>query len=58
MNYAGNLPQHAGKPAVHGRQPKTWTSSAKRVANKDNRIFDHQYYDGPYDKNRSTPRAR
>ena len=46
--------QHAGEFAVHGGRRGSGRGR-REIANKDNRIFDHQYFNGAFDRVRSTP---
>lgn len=54
MNYAGNL-QNTPENLLFMAAAEDLDVVGEKIANKDNRIFDHQYFNGPYDDARSTP---
>ena len=53
MNYGGNL-HNTPENLLAMAAAEDLDLVGEKIANKDNRIFDHQYYAGPYDKARST----
>ena len=53
MNYGGNL-RNTPENLLFMAAAEDLDVVGEKIANKDNRIFDHQYYDGPYDADRST----
>ena len=54
MNYGGNL-RNTPENLLFMAAAEDLDVVGEKIANKDNRIFDHQYYNGPYDADRSTP---
>ena len=54
MNYGGNL-HNTPENLLFMAAAEDLDVIGEKIANKDNRIFDHQYYNGAYDRNRSTP---
>jgi TolB protein len=54
MNYGGNL-HNTPENLLFMAAGEDLDVVGEKIANKDNRIFDHQYYNGAYDKGRSTP---
>ena len=53
MNYGGNL-RNTPENLLAMAAAEDLDLVGEKIANKDNRIFDHQHYPGPYDKARST----
>jgi TolB protein len=53
MNYAGNL-HNTPENLLFMAAAEDIDMVGVKIANKDNRIFDHQYFSGAYDKRRST----
>ncbi len=53
MNYAGNF-HNTPENLLFMASAEDLDMVGEKIANKDNRIFDHQYYNGAYDKTRST----
>ena len=53
MNYGGNL-RNTPENLLFMAAAEDLDVVGEKIANKDNRIFDHQYYNGPYDADRST----
>ncbi len=53
MNYGGNL-RNTPENLLAMAAAEDLDLVGEKIANKDNRIFDHQHYAGPYDKARST----
>ena len=53
MNYGGNL-RNTPENLLFMAAAEDLDVVGEKIANKDNRIFDHQYYNGPYDVGRST----
>ena len=53
MNYAGNLHNTPENLLFMGAAEDV-DMVGEKIANKDNRIFDHQYFSGAYDEQRST----
>ena len=53
MNYAGNL-HNTPENLMFMAAAEDLDVIGEKIANKDNRIFDHQFYNGPYDRTRST----
>ena len=54
MNYAGNL-HNTPENLLFMAAAEDLDVIGEKIANKDNRIFDHQFYNGAYDRERSTP---
>ena len=54
MNYGGNL-HNTPENLIFMASAEDLDVIGEKVANKDNRIFDHQFFNGPYDAERSTP---
>jgi TolB protein len=54
MNYAGNF-HNTPENLMFMAAAEDLDVIGEKIANKDNRIFDHQYYTGAYDRERSTP---
>jgi hypothetical protein len=54
MNYGGNL-HNTPENLLFMAAAEDLDMVGEKIANKDNRIFDHQYYNGAYDEKRSTP---
>ena len=54
MNYAGNL-HNTPENLLFMAAAEDLDVIGEKIANKDNRIFDHQFYNGAYDGERSTP---
>lgn len=54
MNYAGNY-HNTPENLLFMASAEDLDFVGEKIANKDNRIFDHQYYNGAYDEERSTP---
>ncbi len=54
MNYAGNL-HNTPDNLMFMAAAEDLDVVGEKIANKDNRIFDHQYFNGPFDQARSTP---
>ncbi len=54
MNYGGNL-HNTPENLLFMAAAEDLDHVGEKIANKDNRIFDHHYYEAPYDKARSTP---
>ena len=54
MNYGGNL-HNTPENLMFMAAAEDLDMVGEKIANKDNRIFDHQYFNGPYDEGRSTP---
>ena len=54
MNYAGNF-HNTPENLLFMAAAEDLDVVGEKIANKDNRIFDHQYFTGPYDEKRSTP---
>ena len=54
MNYGGNL-HNTPENLLFMAAAEDLDVIGEKIANKDNRIFDHQYYNGAYDRKRSTP---
>ncbi len=53
MNYGGNL-HNTPENLLFMAAAEDLDVVGEKIANKDNRIFDHQYYNGAYDRVRST----
>jgi len=53
MNYAGNF-HNTPENLMFMAAAEDLDVVGEKIANKDNRIFDHQYYNGAYDVERST----
>ncbi len=53
MNYGGNL-RNTPENLVFMAAAEDLDMVGEKIANKDNRIFDHHYYQGPVDEVRST----
>ena len=53
MNYGGNL-HNTPKNLMFMASAEDLDVIGEKIANKDNRIFDHQFFDGAYDVERST----
>ncbi len=53
MNYAGNL-HNSPENLMFMAAAEDLDVVGEKIANKDNRIFDHQYFNGPFDETRST----
>lgn len=54
MNYGGNL-RNTPENLLFMGAAEDLDVVGEKIANKDNRIFDHQYFNGPFDAARSTP---
>ncbi|MBI1352971.1 MAG: hypothetical protein GC160_01405 [Acidobacteria bacterium] len=54
MNYGGNL-HNTPENLLFMAAAEDLDVVGEKIANKDNRIFDHQYWTGGYDEKRSTP---
>lgn len=54
MNYGGNL-RNTPENLLFMAAAEDLDLVGEKIANKDNRIFDHQHYRGPSDQGRSTP---
>ena len=54
MNYGGNL-HNTPENLMFMADAEDLDIVGEKVANKDNRIFDHQFFNGAYDAGRSTP---
>ena len=54
MNYGGNL-HNTPENLIFMAAAEDLDVIGEKIANKDNRIFDHQFFSGAYDKARSTP---
>ena len=54
MNYGGNL-RNTPENLLFMAAAEDLDVVGEKIANKDNRIFDHQHYAGPQDTERSTP---
>ena len=54
MNYAGNL-RNTPENLLFMAAAEDLDVVGEKIANKDNRIFDHQYFNGAFDETRSTP---
>jgi hypothetical protein len=54
MNYGGNL-HNTPENLLFMAAAEDLDMVGEKIANKDNRIFDHQHYNGAYDGGRSTP---
>ena len=54
MNYAGNF-HNTPENLLFMAEAEDLDMVGEKIANKDNRIFDHQYWTGAYDTVRSTP---
>ena len=54
MNYGGNL-HNTPENLLFMAAAEDLDVVGEKVANKDNRVFDHQYWTGGYDEVRSTP---
>ncbi len=54
MNYGGNL-HNTPANLMFMAAAEDLDVVGEKIANKDNRIFDHQFFNGPYDQGRSTP---
>ncbi len=54
MNYGGNL-RNTPENLLFMAAAEGLDVVGEKIANKDNRIFDHQYYDGAFDRARSGP---
>jgi hypothetical protein len=54
MNYGGNL-HNTPENLMFMASAEDLDVIGEKIANKDNRIFDHQFYNGAYDAERSTP---
>ena len=54
MNYAGNF-HNTPENLLFMADAEDLDFVGEKIANKDNRIFDHQYYNGAFDEARSTP---
>ena len=54
MNYGGNL-RNTPENLLFMAAAEDLDLVGEKIANKDNRIFDHHLYPGPYDPSRSTP---
>ena len=54
MNYGGNL-RNTPENLVFMAAAEDLDLVGEKIANKDNRIFDHQHYRGPVDESRSSP---
>ena len=54
MNYAGNL-HNTPENLMFMAAAEDLDVVGEKIANKDNRIFDHQFFNGAYDAARSTP---
>lgn len=54
MNYGGNL-HNTPENLLFMASAEDLDVVGEKIANKDNRIFDHQFFNGPYDVGRSTP---
>ena len=54
MNYAGNF-HNTPENLLFMAAAEDLDVVGEKIANKDNRVFDHQYFTGAYDKERSTP---
>ena len=54
MNYGGNL-RNTPENLLFMADAEDLDVVGEKIANKDNRVFDHQYYPGPVDHARSTP---
>ena len=54
MNYGGNL-RNTPENLLFMAAAEDLDMVGEKIANKDNRIFDHQHYRGPSDRGRSTP---
>ncbi len=53
MNYGGNL-HNTPENLMFMAAAEDLDVIGEKIANKDNRIFDHQFFNGPFDKERST----
>lgn len=53
MNYGGNL-HNTPENLLFMAAAEDLDVVGEKIANKDNRIFDYQYFTGPYDEKRST----
>ena len=54
MNYGGNF-HNTPENMLFMASAEDLDVVGDKIANKDNRIFDHQYFSGAYDETRSTP---
>ncbi|MBM3783020.1 MAG: hypothetical protein FJW30_01605 [Acidobacteria bacterium] len=54
MNYGGNL-HNTPENMLFMAAAEDLDVVGEKIANKDNRVFDHQFFDGPFDTKRSTP---
>ena len=54
MNYGGNL-HNTPENLLFMAAAEDLDVVGEKIANKDNRIFDHQYFNGAFDRVRSTP---
>ena len=54
MNYGGNL-HNTPENLLFMAAAEDLDVIGEKIANKDNRILDHQYFNGPFDEVRSTP---
>ena len=54
MNYGGNL-HNTPENLMFMAAAEDLDVIGEKIANKDNRIFDHQFFNGAYDSERSTP---